>query len=60
MRENPCPYPLQFTLWYTKINNLHKTGKLEKGIKTYLLSSEILETETPINEKLGKIVTWKN
>ena len=48
-----------FTLWYTRIENLHKTGKLEKG-KTYVLSSEILETETHKNEKLGKIVTRKN
>ena len=27
--------------------------------KTYVLTSEILETETPKNEKLGKIVTRK-
>ena len=27
---------------------------------TYALSSEILETETPKKEKLGKIVTLKN
>ena len=34
IRRNPCPYPLIFTLWYTKIKNLHKTGKLktEKNI----------------------------
>ena len=31
-------------------------GKLEAK-KTYVLSSEILETETPKKEKLGKIVT---
>ena len=34
-------------------------GKLEME-KTFVLSSEILETETPINEKLGKIDTRKN
>ena len=28
--------------------------------KTFVLSSEILETETPKYEKLGKIVMWKN
>ena len=28
--------------------------------KTYVLSSEILETETPKNEKLEKIVTRKS
>ena len=28
--------------------------------KTHVLSSEILEMETPKNEKLGKIVTRKN
>ena len=28
--------------------------------KTYILSSEILERETPKNEKFGEIVTWKN
>ena len=28
--------------------------------KTYVLSSEILETGTPKNEKLGKIGTRKN
>ena len=28
--------------------------------KTYVLFSEILETVTPKNEKLGKIVTRKN
>ena len=27
--------------------------------KSYILSSEVLETETPKNEKLGKIVTRK-
>ena len=33
--------------------------KLETETK-YVLSSEILQTETPKNEKLGKIVTRKN
>ena len=44
------------TLWYTKILNLHE---MENNIKN-VLSLEILETETPENEKLGKIVTRKN
>ena len=48
------------TLWYTKIKNLHKMRKLETEKKTYVLSSEILEKETPKNEKLGKVVTQKN
>ena len=26
----PYPYPLLFTLWYTKVKNLRKTGKCEK------------------------------
>ena len=55
----PSPYPLIFTLWYTKIKKLHKTGKLETK-KKHVLSLEILEKETPKNEKLGKIVTRKN
>ena len=42
-----------FTIWYSKIENLDKTGKLETE-KTYVLSLEILETETPKNEKLGE------
>ena len=58
-RRNPCPYPLLFTRWYTKIKNIRNTRKLETE-KTYILSSEILETEAPKNEKLGKIVTRKN
>ena len=51
--KSPSPYPLIFTLWYTKIENLHTTGKLETE-KAYVLSSEIIETETPKKEKLGK------
>ena len=54
-----CRYTLIFTLWYNKIKGLHKTGKL-KTEETYVLFSEILETKTPKNEKLGKIVTRKN
>ena len=57
--ENACPYPLIFTLWHTKIKNRHKTGKLEKE-KKHVFSLEILETETPKSEKLGKIGTRKN
>ena len=34
-------------------------GKLETE-KTHILSSELYETETPKNEKLGKIVERKN
>ena len=56
----PRPYPLTFTLWYTKIKNLHKTGKLETKKQTNVLSSELLETETPTYGKLRKIVTGKN
>ena len=59
LRPCMCRYPLIFTLCYTKIKGLHKTGKL-KTEKTYVLFAEVLETETPKNEKLGKIVTWKN
>ena len=33
-----------------KIKNLNKTGKLETE-KAYVLSSEILETETPQNKR---------
>ena len=35
------------TLWYTKIKILNKAGKLEMEKKTYVLSSEILEMESP-------------
>ena len=59
LRPCTCRYPFIFTLWYPKIKGLHKTGKL-KMEKAYVLFSEILETETPKNEKLGKIVTQKN
>ena len=54
--QKSLSYPLIFTLWYTKISNLHKTGKFETE-KTYVLSSEVLETETPKNEKLGNKLT---
>ena len=48
-----------FTVLFGILIDLHKTGKLKTG-KTYVLFWEILETETPENEKLGKIVTRKN
>ena len=44
---------------YTKVKNLPKTGKSETG-KKHVFSLEILDTETPKNEKLGKIVTQRN
>ena len=47
MRENPCPYPLQFTLWYTKIKNLHKTGKLERGLKHISFLQKYLKRKHP-------------
>ena len=31
LRPCTCRYPLIFTLWYTKIKGLHKTGKLKTG-----------------------------
>ena len=46
---------IDYTPWYTKIENIHKTGKLETKKTTYVLSLGILETETAINEKLGNI-----
>ena len=56
--DKSLTYPFIFSLWHSKIKNLHKTENLEME-KTYLHSSEILETESPKNEKFGKIVRQK-
>ena len=47
------PYQSEFTLWKTKIKNLHKKGKLETERKTFVLYSEMLEMETPKRKNKG-------
>ena len=58
-RRNPCPHPLIFTLWYTKISNLRKTGNLETGknIHVYPLFGYIRNDKHPKNRNSGKTVT---